>query len=55
MYMDVIKLFTKNEKELVTLTQTIRINSQDIGMEFGQETCAMQIIRNGKRRTTEGI
>ena len=29
--MDEIKLFAKNEKELETQIQTIRINSQDIG------------------------
>ena len=33
MYMDDIKLFAKNGKELETLTQTVRIYSQDIGME----------------------
>ena len=37
MYMDDIKLFAKNEKELETLHHTIRIYSQDIGMEFGIE------------------
>ena len=37
MYMDDIKLFTKNEKELETLTHAMRIYSQDIGMEFGIE------------------
>ena len=30
-----IKLFSTNEKELETLMQTIRIYTQDIGMEFG--------------------
>ena len=30
MYIDDIKLFAKNEKELETLIQTIRIYSQDI-------------------------
>ena len=37
MYMDDIKLFTKYEKELENLIQTIRIFSQDIGIEFGIE------------------
>ena len=40
MYMDDIKKFAKNEKELETLVQTIRIYSQDIGMEFGIEKWA---------------
>ena len=32
MYMDDIKLFAKNKKELETLMKTIRIYSQDIRM-----------------------
>ncbi len=55
MYMDDIKLFAKNEKELETLIQTIRIYSQDIGMEFGIEKCAMLIMKSGKRHRMEGI
>ena len=38
MYMDDIKLFSKNEKELENLIHAVRIYSQDIGMEFGIET-----------------
>ena len=37
MYMDDIKLFTKNEKELETLIHAVRIYSQDIGMKSGIE------------------
>ena len=35
MYMDDIKLFAKNEKELETLIHAVRIYSQGIWMEFG--------------------
>ena len=55
MYMDDIKLFAKNEKELETLKQAVRIYSQDIGMEFAIEKCAMLIMNSGKCHTTEGI
>ena len=54
MYMDRIKLFAKNGKELETLIQTIKIYSHDTGMEFGKEKCAMLIMENGKRQRTEG-
>ena len=37
MYMDDIKLFAKNEKELEILIQAMRIYCDDIGMEFGIE------------------
>ena len=34
MYMDDIKLYAKNEKELETLTKAVRIYSQDREMKF---------------------
>ena len=55
MYMDDIKLFAKNERELETLIHAVRIYSQDIGMEFGIEKCAMLVMKSGKRRMTDGI
>ena len=55
MYMDDIKLFAKNEKELETLIHTVRIYSRDIGMEFGIEKCAMLVMRSGKRQLTDGM
>ena len=55
MYMDDIKLFAKNEKELETLKQTVRIYCQDIGMEFDIEKCAMLVMKSGKRHMTEGV
>ena len=55
MYVDDIKLFVKNEKELETLIQRVRIYSQDIGMKFGIEKCAFLIMRSEKRQITEGI
>ena len=50
MYMDDIKLFAKNEKELENLIHTVRIYSQDIGMEFGIEK--MCHARHEKWQTT---
>ena len=55
MYMDDIKLFAKNEKELETLIQAVTIYSQTIGMEFDIEKCAMLIMKSGKRQMTDGI
>ena len=45
-----INQFAKNEKELETLIETIRIFSQDVGMGFG-----MIIMWSRKRQITEGI
>ena len=55
MYMDDIKLFAKNEKELETLIHAVRIYSQDIGMEFGIEKCAMLVMKSGKRHMIDGM
>ena len=46
MYVDDIKIFTKNEKELNTLIETI--NRQGIGIEFGIEKGAMLIMKKRK-------
>ena len=53
--MDDIKLFSRNEKELETLIQSVRIYSQNIRMEFDTEKCAMLFTRSGKGHRTEGI
>ena len=55
MYMDDIKLFAKNEKELETLIHIVRIYSRDIGMAFGIEKCAMLFMKRGKQQLTDGM
>ena len=55
MYIDDIKLFAKNEKELETLIHAVRIYNQNIGMEFGIEKCAMLVMKSGKRHMTDGF
>ena len=53
MYIDDIKLFVKNEKELETLIQAVRLYSQDIGMEFDIGKYVILIMRSGKIQITE--
>ena len=55
MYMDDIKLFSKNEKELETLKHAFRIYIQDIGMELGIEKCAKLVMKSSKRHLTDGM
>ena len=43
-------MLAKNDKEMETLIQTIRIFSQDIGMEFGIEKYAMLIMKKEKKQ-----
>ena len=48
LFMDDLKSYSRNEKELDSLVQTIRIFSKDIGMEFGIEKCAVLVLEKGK-------
>ena len=41
-----MKIFAKNEKERETLIQTIRMYSQDIGMEFCNENHVIVIMKS---------
>ena len=41
--------------KLETLINTVRIYSQDIGMEFCIEKCSMLVIKSGKRHLTDGM
>ena len=47
--------YLKNEKELKTLIDTVRIYSQDIGMEFDIEKCGILVMKSGKRYLTDGM
>ena len=53
MYMGDIKMFAKNEKKFESLIQLVRIYSEDIWMEFGNEKWkTTNVWRN---RTTKSI
>ena len=43
-------MFAENERELETQIQTVKIYTQDVGMEFGIEKCAMIVMKSGKRK-----
>ena len=46
--MDDLKLYSKTEKQLDSLIQTVRISSNDIKMEFGIDKCAILVLKRGK-------
>ena len=48
LFMDDLKLYSRSEKELDLLVQTIHVFSKDIGMEFGIEKSAVVVIEKGK-------
>ena len=46
--MDDLKLYSRSEKGLGSLVQTVCVFSEDTGMEFGIERCVMLVIEKGK-------
>jgi len=54
-FMDDLKLYGKSERELKELMRVVSLFSEDIGMQFGFEKCAMLSIKCGVRVKSEGI
>ena len=55
LFMDDLKLYSQSEKGLDALVHTVRVFSDDIGMEFGMEKCAMLVMEKGKIVKSVGI
>ena len=53
--MNDLKLYSGSEKGLGSLVQTVRVFSEDIGMEFGIDKCAMLVMEKGKNGKSVGI
>ena len=53
--MDDLKLYANNEKSLESLIQTVRVFSNNIGMEFGVEKCAVLKMKKGKMANSDEI
>ena len=53
--MDYLKLYSRRETGLDSLVQTVCAFSEDIGMEFGIEKCAMLVMEKGKIVKSVGI
>ena len=50
-----LKLYSRSEKGLDSLVQTVRAFSEDTGMEFGIEKCEMPLIEKRKIVKSVGI
>ena len=55
LFMDDLKLYSRNEKGLDSLVQTVCVFSEVIGMEFGIKKCAMLVLEKGKILKSVGI
>ena len=47
--MDDLKLYGKNEREIESLVQSVRIYSEDIAVEFGVQKCAFIKTLRGEK------
>ena len=48
LFMDDLKLYAKSERELDSIIQAVRIVSDNIGMVFGLDKCAVLFLKRGK-------
>ena len=48
LFMDDLKLYSKSERALDCLIQTVQIFSEDIGMQFGIDKCATLVMKKEK-------
>ena len=48
LFMDDLKIYGKNEREVNALVSTIELFSTDIGMEFGTKKCGTLVLKRGK-------
>ena len=55
LFMDDLKLFSRSEKGLDSLVKTVHVLSEDVGMGFGIEKCAMLVMEKGKIVKSVGI
>ena len=55
LFMDGLKLYSRSEKALDSLVQTVCVFSEDIGMVFGTEKFAMLVMEKGKFVKSVGI
>ena len=54
-YMDDVKLYAKNDKQLEGLLQTVKMLSDDINMQFGSDKSAKATFKRGKLTKTSFI
>ena len=55
LFMDDLKLYSRSKKGVDSLVQTVHLFSEDIGMEFGIEKCAMLVMEKGEIVKSFGI
>ena len=54
LFMDDLKFYSTSKRALDSLIQAVRIFSQDIGMQFWIDKCAMLVMKKGKILKSDG-
>jgi len=55
LFLDDLKLYGRNDQEIESLVHTVRIFSEDIGMQFGIAKCATIKLQCGTVKHSDGI
>ena len=55
LFIDDLKLYAEDMKQLDSLARTVRIFSEDVGMRFGIEKCSVLVPKRGVVTMSEGI
>ena len=55
LFMDDLKLYAKNDKQLQELVGVVKAYSDDINMEFGLSKCAVLSVKGGKLKPSDGL
>ena len=55
LFMDDLKLYVKNERQLNSSINTVHIFSQEIGMKFGMDKCKVLTMQQGRMKHSDGL
>ena len=55
LFMDDLKLYRSDERQIDSLINTIRVFSDDIRMEFGMKKCRVVVMKRGKVVKYNGV
>ena len=55
LFMDDLKLYGNDERQIDSLINTVRVFSDDIRMEFGLKKCAVVVMKRGKVVKCDGV
>ena len=53
LHMNDLKLFGKTKRDMESLMNTVRLFSEDIGMQFGVDKCAITALKRGKHYSSK--